>query len=381
MPYYDNRRQKWTGQYRTREGKKRTKSFKTKKEARQWEVKQETAIVDVSKIDTVSLAEWTTEYLDYSKKKFVDKTYKGKVKALKGLMQFNKLKAIDPVDTITPLAVAKFLEHINETQSGGAANNYRKDISAAWNWGIKYLSITAKNPVSITDKLAEKKKPKYLPPLSDFWAVYDVCYCEQDKNMLLTYLHTAARKDEVFRLRWADVDFFQKQIRLWCRKNRIGEWIGEWLPMTGELNQVMQRQHKLTGTEKNVFIDKQSGKPFKSRQRFMDRSCAHAQVKPFTFGSIRHLTASVLAEQGVPTVTIQTILRHANLSTTDNYIRNLGISNRECMDTALPRPGQSDIGELKQKGQKMFAASSGPNFDASENSSPTASPTATTTTI
>ena len=42
--------------------------------------------------------------------------------------------------------------------------------------------------------------------------------------MLYCYLQTGARRDEIFRLVWSDVDFFGKRIRLSWRKNKVGEW-------------------------------------------------------------------------------------------------------------------------------------------------------------
>jgi integrase len=51
--------------------------------------------------------------------------------------------------------------------------------------------------------------------------------------------------------------------------------------------------------------------------------CKPAGVKPFGFHAIRHLTASILAQADVPMVTIQRILRHKNLTTTERYISGL----------------------------------------------------------
>jgi len=51
--------------------------------------------------------------------------------------------------------------------------------------------------------------------------------------------------------------------------------------------------------------------------------CKRAGVKIFGLHAIRHLTASILAQADVPMVTIQRILRHKNLTTTERYIRGL----------------------------------------------------------
>lgn len=40
--------------------------------------------------------------------------------------------------------------------------------------------------------------------------------------MLLAFLHLAARRGEIFRIKFADIDFAHQQIRLWTRKRDGG---------------------------------------------------------------------------------------------------------------------------------------------------------------
>jgi integrase len=50
------------------------------------------------------------------------------------------------------------------------------------------------------------------------------------------------------------------------------------------------------------------GQPFKYRLQFMHRLCELADVKPFGFHAIRHLTASILRRKGYELGAIQAIL-------------------------------------------------------------------------
>jgi integrase len=67
------------------------------------------------------------------------------------------------------------------------------------------------------------------------------------------------------------------------------------------------------------------GKPFKYRIHFMKSICEDAEVKPFGFHAIRHLTASTLFSLGYDLGTIQTILRHKSPSTTERYLKSIGL--------------------------------------------------------
>jgi integrase len=81
--------------------------------------------------------------------------------------------------------------------------------------------------------------------------------------------------------------------------------------------------HRQAAKNDWVFPNPERGLPFIARQRHMKRVCNKADVKPFGLHAIRHLTASILAQEDVPMVTIQRILRHKQLTTTERYIRGL----------------------------------------------------------
>lgn len=60
-------------------------------------------------------------------------------------------------------------------RSGNAANKDRKNFMAAWNWGTVYTppTLPKNNPFDIA-KMPEVRSPRYVPPLEDFWKVYNV---------------------------------------------------------------------------------------------------------------------------------------------------------------------------------------------------------------
>ena len=86
--------------------------------------------------------------------------------------------------------------------------------------------------------MPEERSPRYVPPKDDFWKVFNLTE-GQDRIMLLTFLHLAARRSELFRLKWSDVDFENSRVRLWTRKRKGGALESDWLPMTDELNQAL----------------------------------------------------------------------------------------------------------------------------------------------
>ena len=172
--------------------------------------------------------------------------------------------------------------------------------------------------------------------------------------MLLAFLHLAAKRSEVFRIKWSEVDFANNRICLWTKKRLGGHKEFDWLPMTSDLQQALlqwceERLKQPTADKEHVFVclnetpfcEEYYGKPFIHRQHLMERLCKRAKVKPFGFHGIRHLTASILYQKGYSLSIIQTILRHASPNTTARYIHSLGLEEtREALEEGLKGPAQ-----------------------------------------
>ena len=74
----------------------------------------------------------------------------------------------------------------------------------------------------------------------------------------------------------------------------------------------MLADHKMCSHCNHVFTDPATDQPFAARQHYMSRLCKRAKVKPFGFHAIRHLSATILAYEGVDIPTVQAVLRHKN---------------------------------------------------------------------
>jgi len=149
---------------------------------------------------SLSLLEWSVEYLGYSKQRHTAKTF-----SEEKIPAFNRFFEMIPnTKLVTELTVTdclNVLKHRAEEVSGSAANKDRKNLAAAWTWGVKYLGMPKDNPFAAVDKFPAKQQGKYVPPVEDFWKAYDVAR-PKDQVFLLTLLHTAARRNELLTLTW-----------------------------------------------------------------------------------------------------------------------------------------------------------------------------------
>ena len=366
----------------TFEGTTRQKTFpnatkKSLKEAIIWEDETRKELMALSsKTDSEYLeriGQWANEYLDDALARFTQKTFKEKKSAFERFFKHGGMPPEMLVKDISKSAIRKFLSKQFKVRSGYSANKDRKNLGTAWNWGRDNLEGWPKteNPFLAIKKFPEERSPRYVPPESDFWRVFEAAE-GQDQLMLLAFLHLAARRGEIFRLKWSDVDFSTGRVRLWTKKREGGHQECDWLPMTPDLKRALlawrEKTLAIAGIDKeHVFIclDEKPvcepfyGKPFLYRQYFMRCLCKKAGVKPFGYHAIRHLTASILYQKGYPLSVVQAILRHKNPNTTVRYLQTLGLEQtREALEEGLSGPAhilsfetppEAQVIPLKQK--------------------------------
>jgi integrase len=169
-------------------------------------------------------------------------------------MSFKYIDPSQPVTKLTGGVILKVMLDLLKKTSGDAANRFRKDLLAAWNWGMEYLDppLQGPNPCKVK-KMPAAEKPRYVPPEEDFWKLYDYV-SDADKVMLLTFIHTAGRKKEIFSLKWEDVDFENKSIRLWTRKRNGANYESDWIPMVKELCDALEWWRKNTPIQESPFV-------------------------------------------------------------------------------------------------------------------------------
>ena len=331
MPYKRTQKgqTRWVAQVQVN-GKRECCLFTTKAEAIAWEVKMRSGSglppkklsQETVSDSSVTLVKWAEDYLDFCQK-YSLKVIDEKINVFRRFFKY-----VDPtmlVVDLKPKMVLDFLRIQGEERSGNASNKERKNLVAAWNWGVKYLDFPEKNPCRV-DRLPAQKMPRYIPSQEDFWKVFEVAE-GHDKVMLLAFLHLAGRKNEILRLKWADVDFRNRRVCLWTSKRAGGDKEYDWLPMTDELFEALFKHRQEVG-EEWVFPNPFTGVPYVSRQHWMKELCGLAGVKKFDRHSIRHLSASILDAAGVELTVIQAILRHKSATTTARYLHQLrGVRN------------------------------------------------------
>lgn len=324
-----------------------------------WEEEWKRSAVQQISRPVQKLSDWTLAYLEDVQVRFARSTFEEKRTAMARL-----IKSLGDLEVakITPGVALGFLSGQCRARSGYSANRDRKNLAAAWTWARKFMDGFPKtgNPFLDVDKFPEERSPRHVPTEEEFWSV--LAKAEgQDRVMLTAFLYTAARRDELFRLTWADVDFKENVLLLRTRKTRGSSWRVDPLPILPELRQALvwwwdarpykSAEYVFTCLDDSPSPNHNPGGRFLYRQHVMRKLCKRAEVRPFGFHSIRHLRAVMLYKGGALVHEIQKWLRHESASTTERYLKSLGCDLDRLQEAATRGRGQAKVIPFAQNGR------------------------------
>ncbi len=225
----------WVVRWFNSEGKRHSKSFKTRKEAEKYaEIKQADCRSGNTDLpQSISLKQFYKEHRVLMENNLATKTLKLHLRVIelfaKQVGWDRQLKKIKPRD------VEKFrAARLKTGLSPATSNKELKVLKRVFNLSI-LRGYTAQDsnpcvPVSLI-KIAPKK-PSYCGP-QEFTCIYNHCPDIFWKGFLTIAYTTAQRLQEMLNLTWADIDFQKNQVYV-TRKDG-SQWIQPWQPKDCEM--------------------------------------------------------------------------------------------------------------------------------------------------
>jgi len=208
-------------------------------------------------------------------------------------------------------------------------NKDRTELMRLFSWAHRRF-LLPHNPVFFVEKLSVDRTQKVIPTPKDIAKM--LMAAGPDRPLLLVLFHTMARIDEILRLKWEDVNFQEKAVRLWTRKRRGGNWEFDWLAMNDDLEQVLWGLWQKREQDEWVFFNRVQGTRYLYRPKLMGTICRNAGVSKYGFHTIRHFVASYLFDKKkVSLPVISKLLRHKSLQTTERYLQAIDPRFRETM--------------------------------------------------
>lgn len=246
-------------------------------------------------------------------------------------------------EDITVHMVQSYLLGRAKKFSNNSFNVYRQEGKRLFSWGLEQelLPKSLRNPFAqVEKKRHEKGKPKPAV-VEHVIRIYMVATPDQ-KDLLLTYLITGARKSEILKWQWPDIDFKNRIYALHTRKSGTGEIKTTYHEMPDFLYEILQRRfskrhptlpyvfwHTFWDRKKKDWRDDR----YQSLNKFTNRLCKKAGVPPFHLHQLRHLATAILKEIGdMGLAKLQRFLRHDKQKTTEIYAGHLETGTKEQTD-------------------------------------------------
>lgn len=158
--------------------------------------------------------------------------------------------------------------------------------------------------------------------------------------LVLTALHTGARRGELFKLRWSDVDLKGKHPQVTVLGGTAKSGKTRHIPLNATAVAALAQWRKQNPEAAKVFglVD--------SKKAWANLLTA-AGIKDFRFHDLRHTFASKLVQRGVPLNTVRDLLGHADIKMTLRYA-HLAPENRAAAVALLDQPIGEEQGNVIQ---------------------------------
>ena len=216
---------------------------------------------------------------------------------------------------ITTIDIGRGMKALPNRLSNATKNRYKAAISVVFSYACREYDLP-ENPVRKIPSLPENNKRTRFLSEAERTSLFKACRASHwDKLYLIVLLAitTGARKGELTKLRWNDIDFDRRTAYVVTTKNGQPKV----LPLTDSVIKELQ-----------LFDTKDSSLIFASRIKCEVAYCftkpwkkalEDAEIKDFRFHDLRHSCASYLAQSGASLLEIADVLGHKQISVTKRY--------------------------------------------------------------
>jgi integrase len=169
------------------------------------------------------------------------------VEVTRHLLQHAKPLHTQGIKAIDRRAIAQLLEALERDHGAAASNNTRASLSAFMTWAAKAGHIDA-NPVSMTNRAVQNEARERVlsdEEIATIWHALDDG--GEYAAMLKLLLLTGARREEIARLRWSEVDLEAALIRLPAERTKNGR--AHDIPLSPQALEILRSRPRRDGRE------------------------------------------------------------------------------------------------------------------------------------
>ena len=219
------------------------------------------------------------------------------------------------VETITSYDIEKFkMCLINRGRSKATVNRYLAAIRRAYNILLADGGINTTPMKSVRLYNEDNHRYRYLS--KDEWERLKEYMPEHLLNIVKIALLTGFRRSNVLQLRWEQINLELGFIEIAKQDNKSGKLIRK--PITDALRAIfIELGVKQKGY---LFINPKTNKPYTTVRKSFNTALKKAGIEDFKFHDLRRTVGTWLLNSGVDIRTIQNLLDHSDVRTTERYL-------------------------------------------------------------
>jgi integrase len=236
---------------------------------------------------------------------------------------------------VTPLVIERFKSQrqhsftkYDKQRSPASVNRELELLSRIFSLAVR-LGLAEFNPCSRVSKFKlQNQRHRYLLP--DEEPVL-LAQCTESRKHLASMIPfaigTGARKSEQLSLKVRQVDFFRSLIVF--DKTKSGR--PRMVEMNSEVRQILLELCRGKQPDDYVWINPPTGGPYTDIKRSFSGACEDAKVQGLVWHDLRATYGTRLGEAGFNAYDIAKLMGHANISTSQRYVRNLPVGSGEAV--------------------------------------------------
>ncbi|MEU6757565.1 site-specific integrase [Streptomyces sp. NPDC046685] len=238
-----------------------------------------------------------------------------------------------------PMLQSFLNRHLAEGRSARKVQTLREIISSALTRAMREEHIT-RNVARLVEVQSQQREPIEPWTLEEVSRFLDAAHMHQWFPAFLLIALYGLRRGEAMGVRWSDLDFSKQIIHIRQQVFRAGGKVQQGplktqagrrdLPMLPIVSEVLQ-QHAITRKgSAELLITTETGQLVEPNNftRAFKRLCARNGLRPIKLHHLRHTTATILKDLGIPARDVQLILGHSTIAVTQQIYQHDTMDSR-----------------------------------------------------
>jgi integrase len=135
------------------------------------------------------------------------------------------------------------------------------------------------------------------------------------KSMIRIFLNSGLRRKELFQLTWQNVNFERRQIYIKETKTAKNRYV----PLNEAVHHELMKLFETRKSDGQVFVNPKTRKEYVCIRKAFQGACRRAGIENLTLPDLRRTFATRLIEASADIITVQQLLGHTSVTTTQIY--------------------------------------------------------------